>query len=341
LEVPPYRPPGQSEAGLQSKCLVPARRALTFGALVAVFLLLLIGATACVTTPASQGARERGLTTQYLPSNAHEMAWQLQPGVQLWAQEWAAERGPFYGVYQGQVMSMTYLFAEEHMLKIMWFRDDREDPSKRVALPMYEWISLVDMPVDHFDVAYTPIARPGFSGFHWEVTGWRIPHGEHAAIAQGERPAPTLRDFPLAPPGLPQDATDFSDPVPDLGQHFWKPADFPYGPFWAAICGDGALYEVVGVVDMYSQKEMTKTSEGGWERNDIPLHLTPNHFHFIQVPDGFHGFDGPHWDIRVQFTAHETHMEDPRFLTFYFDPCLLKISQGGGIPGAIPSTGAR
>jgi hypothetical protein len=273
---------------------------------------------------------------QYLPSTAQKVAWQLQPGIQLWAQEWAVERGPFYGVYEGEVVSMTTQFTEEYSERISWFRDDLDNPSVRVELPMYEWIAPMDIPVDHVDVAYSPVARLGFPGLHWEVTAWRIPHEEHAAIARGEKPAPTLRGFPLTHPGLPQDATEFSDPVPDLGQHFWKPADFPYGPFWVAICGDGALYEVIAVVYMYSQKEMTRTHEGGWERNDIPVHLTTDHFHLLTVGEGFHGFDGPHWDLRVQLTAHETHMEDPRLLAFNFDPCLAKLSQGG----AIPSSGA-
>ncbi|MSQ40536.1 MAG: hypothetical protein EXR55_02520 [Dehalococcoidia bacterium] len=262
---------------------------------------------------------------QHLPRDAQKLDWQIQPGIQLWAQEWATERGPLYGVYKDQVLSMTTLFVEDDLMRISWFKDDPADPSVRLELPMYEWIAPMDIPVDHVDVAYTPVARLGHPGLHWEVTAWRIPHAEHAAIARGEKPTLTLREFPPAPPSLPQDATVFSNPIPLLGQHFWDPAVFPFGPFWVAVCGDDARYEVVGVVYMYSQKQMVRTPEGGWEYNNIPMQFTPNHFHFILVPPGFHGYDEPHWDLRVQFTAHETHMEDPRFSPFAFDPCLTLL----------------
>ncbi len=104
--------------------------------------------------------------------------------------------------------------------------------------------------------------------------------------------------------------------------HWWEAKDFPHGPFWVVACNEAVRLDMVGVVYMYSLEDMTKTPEGAWEFTNIPLRLSPTHMHFILVPDGFHGFQGPHWDLRVQFTSHDDHMTDSRFGLFSFIPCL-------------------
>ena len=190
----------------------------------------------------------------------------------------------------------------------------------------YELFIVLDIPVDHMDVAYTPVSRTDFSGLHWEVTAWRMSHQDHTAIAKGDRPPVSPQSFPTTLGSLPETATDFSPPVPGLGQHWWDPADHPYGPFWVTLCSEGTRNDVIGLVYMYSEDEMIETEGGALELNDLPVRLTPNHMHFILAPKGFHGFHGQHWDLRFMFTPDEAHVTDERFRMRSMLKCFLKDS---------------
>ncbi len=159
-------------------------------------------------------AAKRANVPEYLPSTAEKLNRQLYSGVELWAQNFEEQRGPLYGLYQDQVVSMTYLFTPEYLMEVPWFRDDPANPSVRLRQPMYELVAGLDMPVDHFDVVDSLAPQPGLPGAHWEVTAWRISHQDHLAIARGEKPLLQLQDFPLAPEALPPQATTSSPPRP-------------------------------------------------------------------------------------------------------------------------------
>ena len=256
-----------------------------------------------------------------LPSNAEKLDWELIEGIDLWAQEFMTERGPFYGLYKGVPISITYFSTEEHMLNVPWFKRDPSDSGELLRQMMYESVAPLDMSVDHFDVAFTTNARPGLTDPHWEITAWRVSHDDHVSISKGQNPSIEIRSYPTSPLNLPKEATMSTEPLLGLGQHWWAPDDHPNGPFWVTICNLEAKHEVVGVVYMYSDADMKHSSDATLEFLDIPLKYTPTHMHFILSPSGWHGFESNHWDLRVQFISHETHMSDWRFHPASFERC--------------------
>lgn len=256
-----------------------------------------------------------------LPSNAEKLDWTLIEGIDIWAQEFMTERGPFYGLYEGVPISITYFSTEEHMLNVPWFKRDPNDSGDLLRQMMYESVAPLDMSVDHFDVVFTTNTRTGLPDPHWEITAWRVSHSDHVSISQGQNPSIEIGSYPTSPSALPEDATMSTEPLLGLGQHWWTPENHPNGPFWVTICNLEAKHEVVGVVYMYSEADMDRSADGTLEFLDIPLKYTPTHMHFILSPSGWHGFETNHWDLRVQFIRHETHMSDWRFHPASFERC--------------------